>query len=155
MIICWRRTSSWISLGGGNQCSPSNTPKKSHPGGLGLVSSWILAEAASITDISLSSVGGCAGGFLQATLSTTRSEGQNLSEPVFLGESAMSAVAWEKQHNLIYCHMPLCYHNYKNGENWAGGRGTDKLKMDSLSLSLSSGWLPGTNISQQQISLTS
>lgn len=29
------------------------------------------------------------------------------------------------------------YHNYKNGESWAGGRGTDKLKMDSLLGSLS------------------
>lgn len=33
--------------------------------------------------------------------------------------------------------MPIRYHNYKNGENWAGGRGTDKLKMDSLLGSLS------------------
>lgn len=110
--------------------------QKSHSGRLGLVSSWIFTEPASVTDISPRGVGGCAGDFLRATLFTSRLGGQNLSEPALLGEGARSAVAGEKQHAFTHYHMPVCYHNYKNGENWAGvgGRrgGTDKLKMDSL-----------------------
>lgn len=45
----------------------------------------------------------------------------------------------EKSNTISYtATLPIRYHNYKNGENWAGGGGTtDKSIMDSLLGSLS------------------